>query len=70
MSQNEKKETLCRACGSPFVHIKGTNVMVCSNVNCDGKVKDQDGKVKHLGTYFLMDGVSKKERKHHQGGKI
>jgi hypothetical protein len=58
---SEKKQTLCRACGSPFVHIKGTNVFVCSNVNCDGKVKDKDGKVRQGNTYFLA-GQDKEER--------
>lgn len=55
----EKKENKCRACGSPFVRINGTNVVACSNVKCDGKqwFTDEKGnkKFKYVGTYFLMD---------------
>ena len=55
----EKKENKCRACGSPFVRIKGTNIITCSNEKCDGKQWYTDGqgnkKYKYVGTYFLMD---------------
>lgn len=53
----EKKE--CKACGFPFTRIKGTNVIACSNPNCDGKMyyTDKDGskKYKYINTYFVMD---------------
>lgn len=55
----EKKEAKCKACGSPFVHIKGTNVIACSNPTCDGKqwYSDEHGnkKFKYVNTYFIMD---------------
>lgn len=56
---NEKKEKKCKACGSAFVHIKGTNVIACSNPKCDGKMyytdKDGNKKYKYINTYFVMD---------------
>lgn len=55
----KKKEKVCRACGSPFLHIKGTNIIACSNPSCDGKEYyiDEQGnkKYRYLSTYFLMD---------------
>lgn len=62
---SDKKQTLCRACGSPFIHIADTNVFVCSNVNCDGKIRDKDGKVRQGNTYFLA-GQNKEERPKHK----
>lgn len=54
-----KKDNKCRACGSPFTRIQGTNVIACSNPDCDGKVwfKDEQGnrKYKYVNTYFIMD---------------
>ena len=53
------KDKKCKACGSPFVHVKGTNIIACSNPDCDGKVTftDRDGnkKFKYINTYFIMD---------------
>lgn len=55
----KKKEKVCKACGSPFLHIKGTNIIACSNPACDGKEYyiDEQGNKKSrcLSTYFLMD---------------
>lgn len=55
----EKKENKCKACGFPFVRIKGTNIIACSNPECDGKVwfTDENGnkKYKYINTYFVMD---------------
>jgi ssDNA-binding Zn-finger/Zn-ribbon topoisomerase 1 len=58
-TMREKKEQKCRACGQPFVHIRGTNIISCSNPQCDGKqwFTDENGnkKFKYVGTYFLKD---------------
>lgn len=55
----EKKEQKCKACGFPFLRIKGTNVIACSNPDCDGKMyytdKDGNKKYKYINTYFIMD---------------
>lgn len=55
----KKKEQVCRACGSPFLHIKGTNIVSCSNPNCDGReyYTDENGnrKFRYIRTYFIMN---------------
>lgn len=44
--QREKFLGTCRYCKQPMVWVKGSNVLACTNPDCDGYVKkDDEGKV-------------------------
>lgn len=45
-----EKEFKCRVCGSPMIHIPGTNV-----IKCTGTSTDEEGKEKQCKNFILLN---------------